>query len=186
MDKPKTEGNKTIIKLKVPHDKIDYAGQIVNSEIESIKNTIKSALKILTIAGLADDNTSEDFFSSFENYRLITEKLESLKILSKNIPMDKESFNNNPPDCWMKIIISIFISLYSFPDNGNVYCDSLTMSEVKNDSERKVVGNYFTTILRLESYDWNEHKVDLFIPNEIGSRIIFIIDEEPVLYTFMS
>lgn len=186
MEKLKTEENKTKIKLTVPHVDTDHAGQISNSEIENAKNKILSALKIITIAGLADDETSEDFFSSFDNYRIITTKLKSLKILSENIPMEEESFFKNPPDCWMKVIIAIFVSLYSFPDNNKVYCDSLTMSESKNNSERKVVGTYLTTMLRLEAYDWNEHKVDLFIPNEIGDRVIFIIDEEPALYTLMS
>lgn len=156
-----------------------------NSVSENCRGKLFSALKIITIATFADDDDSDDFFSDFNNYISIAKKLNELKMLSKEVPMDEDGFNENPPDCWMKIIITIFVALYSFPDNSGIYCDVITSADVESNAQRKPIGTYFSTILRLEAYDWNEHKVDVYIPNKDGERMLFLVDDEPALYTLI-
>ena len=156
-----------------------------NSVSENCREKLFSALKIITIATFVDDDDSDDFFSDFNNYISIAKKLNELKMLSKEVPMDEDGFNENPPDCWMKIIITIFVALYSFPDNSRIYCDVITSADVESNAQRKPIGTYFSTILRLEAYDWNEHKVDVYIPNKNGERMLFLVDDEPALYTLI-
>ena len=186
---------KTTLLLKVPSQKkeeelssisdITQKQVTENSVSKNLRETLFSTLKIIVIATFADDDTSDDFFSDFGNYMSIAKRLKEMNLLSDDVSMDENVFNNNPPDCWMKILITIFVSLYSFPDNSGIYCDIITSADVENNSQRTPIGTYFSTILRLEAYDWNEHKVDVYIPNKNGERMLFLIDDEPVLYTLI-
>lgn len=187
--------HKTTIVLKVPSQKnVEELSDVPNnskkdvtekSAIEKLRENLVSALKIITIATFAEDDIAEDFFSDFNNYFSIAKKLKEMKLISGNVPLEEDDFNRNSPDCWMKIIIIIFVSLYSFPDNSGIYCDVITSSDAENNSKMKPVGTYLYTTLRLEAYDWNEHKVDVYIPNNDGERMLFLVDDEPALYTIV-
>jgi hypothetical protein len=135
------------------------------------------------MGSVVEDDISEDFFASYDNYHKISEKLNSLKLLSKDIPLNEEGFVKNPVDCWMKMIIVIFTALFSFPGNSDIHCDVLTSEDSKNEKDNNIIGIYFSTMLKVDIYDWNEYKVDVFLPNKDGERILFIVDDEPKLYT---
>lgn len=181
--------NKTVLVLKVPHDDSgepsDVSDDAEKTAIEKNREVLFAAIKIITIATFIDDSADEYFFEDFGNYMAIVKRLSDIKILSDEITFEENKFYENPIDCWMKVIIAIFVALHSFPDNSGIYCDVLTSEEAKNNSERTIFGFYFSTLLRLEAYDWKDHKVDLYIPNKIGDRILFLVDNEPSLYTFL-
>lgn len=185
------EIHKTTLVLKSPSghraetSTVSTSGDSAVDKIESIHTTLLAAIKIITIATLGDDEISEDFFASYHNYTSILHKIDQLKILPSDFPRSEERFNENAPDCWMKLILSIFSALYALPGNGKIYCDILVSSIAENNAERNPEGVYLSSSINLEAYDWKNHKVDLYIPNKGGGRMLFLVDDVPMLYTLL-
>ena len=175
--------------------KSDSTGKISDSaeseektELKHIRSVSLSALKIITMFSISRDDISETFFSEYSNFSTIYEKLKNVKISDGRICSSEEEFLKNPFDCWMKIVLVIFSSLYSFEDHGNIECDVITSTSTDDKNGPKTfsgVGTYLSTVLRLDSFDWSYHKVDLFIPSESGGRMIFIVDNEPSMYSII-
>ena len=177
--------NVTTLVLKVPSHK--KGGEPLShspNTLDDYKSTIISALKIITIAALADDNVFNNFFSDFHNYIQLSNRLRNMGILSESIPYVVDEFNSNPPECWMKFIAAIFSALYSIEDSG-MHCDVITSVNDEHIDKSASLGAYFSIALRLESYDWKMHKVELFIPCEKGERMLFIVDDEPMIFTIV-
>ena len=176
---------KSSIELKVP-PKDDKGSEAVTDgakRLEQIRSAALSALRIITIASIVDDDTSTDFFSSYLNFRKLCDGLKRFGLVDDADMMSEEAFDSKPMDLWVKLIVVIFISLYSFIDHNGISCDVIASSKAENNAQMKPLGNYFSKILRLESYDWKDHKVDLFIPFDVGEKVLFLIDDEPVFYS---
>ena len=178
--------NKTTLSLKAKQqvlgEGIPPSVKDAINDIVDMRSMLFTMLKVVTIASLADDEVSEDFFSDFDNYSAFSAKSSNIGILPKDAIVDESTFSRNPASCWMKIVIALFVALYSFPDNSRIFCDTLASAGVESNSLNKAVGTYFSTMLRLEAFDCEEHKVDLYIPNSVNERSLFIVDDEPVMY----
>lgn len=189
LDKDNIRETKIVLETSkdgIPPNDISNSGK-VQAELEKIRSASVSALKIITISSIVHDEISEDFLSNFGNYSIIVEKMKSFSLIDDNFPHDEDSFLKNPMDCWMKVVVTLFVTLYSLPNHGNITCDVITSTTSSNGKNIgfSSLGIYFSTVLKLESYDWKMHRVELFVPNENGDRMIFIIDEEPVMYTIV-
>lgn len=176
---------KSTLELKVPQNGSNSSTSILNEDeqrLEHIRSAAISALKIVSIASMVDDDTSSDFFSSYDTFKQICDGLKNVGIVDESLGTESE-FDNAPQDSWIKIILACFLTLYCFEDHGSVSCDILTTTNVEGGKPSSIVGTYFSLMIRLESYDWKEHKTDIFIPSKEGERILFLIDDEPVLYS---
>ena len=185
MGKGESELHRTSLVLKAPSRQPNGDGKEpsdAEKKVNELLTTLLSALKIIVTATF-DDSVSEEFFSSFHDYFAIYDKLNKSGILSSDITADEGKFQENPPNCWMKILVAIFSALYAFEELGGVHCDVLTSGPVESNALTTTVGILFSISLTLELYDWKEHKVELYIPSDEKDRTLFMVDNEPMLFT---
>ena len=190
MDSKTDNIHKTSLVLKLPHSKSDskLGKTEKQTELERIRSDSLSALKIITMSSISGDEISDAFFSDYSNFSTIVERLKYIHIADDTLSVSEDDFLKNPFDCWMKVVLILFVSLYSFADHNGIECDVITSTAQNAQEDMKPfsgVGNYFSMVLRLELLDWSYHKVDLFVPSEKGGRMIFIIDNEASMYSIV-
>ena len=111
-----------------------------------------------------------------------------MHIVDDGFRATEDTFLKNPFDCWMKLVLVMIATLYSLPDHSKIECDVISASpngEVDTKTSSVAIGVNFSILLKLESLDWKTHKIDLFVPTSSGSRMLFVIDDEPRMYSIV-
>lgn len=161
----------TIGKRKSPGSKSQGISSTVDVQLET-------AIKIISIYALMDDEHSSEFFSSFDSFSKVSSVIDYYG-LNNGDKADETEFLKDPIRFWMETLMILFISLLMLRTEQKMSCDVI-MSDRNEDGE--ILGYYISLTLTLQSYDWKTHKVDIFVPySEKNFRPIFFIDDVPIL-----
>ena len=139
-----------------------------------------SSLKILSIGALGE---ASDFFGSYESYVKMSAFFSAYGLSNGTIPVTDEEFSANPTDCWISLIIVVMSILYAMPNNGGVNCNRIVHS-ADNDKTVSSVGVVMNLKLVLEAYDWKEHLLTVYIPDDQENcSFMVLVDNSPVLFS---
>lgn len=155
---------------------------LYSEELYETYTKVLSLLKVIMIGCISECDT---FFSEYKNYENVATILKSLKLINDEHIQSMTTFGKNTMNHWCELVIVLMVSLVAMPNDGGVECVKLYTPLSANDSIRE---NSHGTVLKfstiLDAYDWKEHILSLFIPDDPNKyRFMVMIDNEPIIIT---
>lgn len=181
-----TVNNEFTINLNGPRKQVEVGKSkttqpIQNTEAIEAKNKLKNiygvCIKLLkTISTKLMDNEI-DYFTEYDNYTELIAPLSELGIINNEIPVGEDTFYDNPPSCFVDLVIIVLYIIKFLPVNKEMTLDDVTM----DNEDKTVAGHLLTIYLSFESMNFDKHAVSVFIPTQEGLSTLLCIDNIPVL-----
>lgn len=182
-----TTNNEFTINLNGPRKQVEVGKSkttqpIQNTEAIEAKNKLKSiygvCIKLLKTISTKLMNNEIDYFTEYDNYTALIEPLSELGIINNEIPVDEDEFYNNPPSCFIDLVIIVISIIRMIPLYKEITVEDITLQD---DKSKNIAGKLFTLYLSFENLNFDKHSMSVFIPTQKEFSSLLCIDNVPIL-----